>query len=42
MFTVYLIYHLSIEYRSVLGRYFRSVYESSFLGQPLEVLGRYV
>jgi len=35
-------YHLSVEYRSVFGRYFRSVYEFSFLGHPLEVLGRYV
>ena len=35
-------YHLPVEYRSVLGRHFRSVYVFSFLGHPLEVLGRYV
>jgi len=42
MFTVYPIYLLSIEYRSVSGRYFRSVNEFDFLGRLLEVLGRYV
>ena len=35
-------YCLSVEYRSVFGWYFRSVYEFSSLGHPLEVLGRYV
>jgi hypothetical protein len=42
MFTVYPIYLLSIEYRSVFGRYFRSVNEFNFLEHLLEVLARYV
>jgi len=35
-------YHLSIEYRSVFGRYFRSVSEFNFLEHLPEALGRYV
>jgi len=35
-------YHFFLEYRSVFGRYFRSVAGFNSLGHLLEVLGRYV